>query len=225
MVEPVFVRPTSVFVSGNSRPLLNWVAFALASSSDPTFVWTDVRLRGETVDPKDPLASNVIPEDRLSLVNADQLTRNDAVANMAFAGVIRSDEPPENVRRLTDFLRLPSHTQELLAATRRRGRPPVLVLSNAHRMVALYPTDTVAPVVHAIVDSGAILLVTWADAPPEGRLAFTHILHVDGGAPSSWRQATLKVEKGGARGLPGEGSASPLGQVGPVAEILTRHLG
>jgi hypothetical protein len=116
------------------------------------------------------------------------------------------------------------HTQRLLSAGPSGGPPMVLVLSNAHRLVALYPTDSVAPVVRAIVETGAILFMTFADSPPEGRLAFDTVMHVEGNDPMSWNEATLRVEKGPASGPLRAGSEHRLGQLPPIASVLANRL-
>ena len=222
-MELKFDQPTAVFLSGTNRALLNWTAFALAASTDPEFHWTDVRLRGEVLEPDDPLGRGRVPEHQLSVVRADELTRNEGDARIAAAAtgaLLRSDEPPEAIRRLVSFLRLPSHTQEVLSRARRDGPAVGLVLSNAHRTVALYPTDSVGPIVRAIVDAGAILFLTWGDAAPEGRREFDSILRIDGGPPREWRSATITVEKGPEIGPFRSGSKHRLEDVQPIARLL-----
>ncbi|MCI4360729.1 MAG: hypothetical protein L3J91_03425, partial [Thermoplasmata archaeon] len=110
--------------------------------------WTDVALRGAVGQDVDPLTSTLLPPDRVSVVFANELERDEPSARLADAavgGVLRADESPEMLRRIAGFLRLPAHTQELLSRVPSGGPPPIIVLSNAHRMVALYPHDTVAP--------------------------------------------------------------------------------
>lgn len=222
--DGIFGRPTSVILCGSSRPLLNWVAYALASTTDSGFIWTDVRLEGEVLADSDPLARGLVPPDRLAVVYPNVLKPNDAAANMAIGGVVRSDEPPDTVRRMVDFLRLPLPTQRLLAGAPPGGRPMVLVLSNAHHMTVLYPTETVAPVLRAVIDAGAILFVTFADAPRESRHAFETILHVGGNDPKAWKRATLRVEKGPSGGPLRAGSEHRLGELEVVAAVLGRGL-
>jgi hypothetical protein len=220
----IFSRPTSVILFGSNRPLLNWVAYALASETDPGFIWTDVRLWGEVLADVDPLARNLVPPNRLAVVYPNALVPNDAAANMAIGGVVRGDEPSDTVRQLVDFLRLPLPTQRLLSGATSGGQPIVLVLSNAHRIVAFYPVETVASVIQAIVGAGVTLFETFADAPLEGREAFETILHVEGNDPKEWRQATLRVEKGTSAGPLRTGSKYRLGELDPVAAVLTRDL-
>ena len=88
----LFPAPTSVFVCGNNRALLNWFAYALASATDPEFVWTDVRLSGESPTPDDLFSRDRIPSERLHLVEPIELTPDNTTAHMAVSAVIRDVE-------------------------------------------------------------------------------------------------------------------------------------
>lgn len=222
----LFRGPTSVIIVGTDQPLLNWVAYALASQTDPDFIWTDVRLPGQSLSPSDPLSRRLIPETRLNVVGPDELSRNEPTASVAISFMVRSDEPPVNIRRLVDFLRLPTQTQEVLARPRSAGVTRVVVLSNGHRVVAFYPSvEVVASTVHAIVETDSILIMTFADTPPEGRWAFDVVLSVEGSLPSGWRGAMLTVEKGPSSGPFRPAAAGRLGEFAPVAPVLAKELG
>jgi len=224
VASPLFRQPTSVFLAGASRPLLNWVAFALASGTSGGFLWTDVRLGGEVLDPLDPLARGLIPPDRFNSVDAEELKRDDFAGNLAVGGLVRSDEASDFARKFADFLRLPPHTRGLISKLPREGSPAVLVLSNAHRLVALYPTETVGPVIRSIVAAGASLLLTFADAPPDGRQAFDQVFHLEGNGPAMWRDAVLRIEKGSSSGPLRNGAVVPLKTLPEVASVLGRSL-
>ena len=224
--EPsILPRPASVIVIGDDRALLNWVALALATVSDPSFHWTDVRLQGEVVADSDPLARDVIARNRLSLARVSDLAPDNANANMAVSAVIRGNEPPETLQRLLDFLRLPARSQRALARTTPGARPRVFVLSNSHRLVGHYPTAMVGPLLRAAVATGVIVIMTFADAPTEGRYSFDVVLRLEGVDPKNWRDAKLRIEKGFDAGALKTGQEHRLVDMAPVAEILTRHLG
>jgi hypothetical protein len=223
--EGMFRHPTSVLLCGSSRSLLNWAAYAFAITEDPGFTWVEVRHRGQGPAAGGPLACNMISPERLHVLETNDLPRNDAVSNMAIAGVIRTDEPPDNVRLLVDFLRLPSRIQEVLSSARPDGRPRMLVVSNAHRMATYYPPETVAPVVRAVVETGVILFMTFADAPSEGHEAFETILHLEGDDPKNWRQSKLRVEKAPSTGPLRAGSEYRLADLEPLAAVLAERLG
>lgn len=222
----IFEGPTSVIICGSDRPLLNWVAYALAVASDAEFHWTDVRLEGEVLAPEDLLSRNVIPTEQLSTVRPPDLAPDDTTANVAVSAVIRSDEPPDEVRRLVEFLRLPAQTQSVLSRVAGGESPRVVVLSNGHRLVAIYPNiEVVRPTLRAIVASGVVLIMTFADAAPQGRFAFDTVIHVDSSARQDWRRATARVEKGASTGFLRAGAEYRLGEASPWREVLSKHLG
>lgn len=215
----------SAILLGEDRPLLNWVAYAFASLTDREFLWVNVESKGEVVAEGDVLARGLIAPDRFSSVRAGELAPSDATANIAVSGVIRGDEPPDNLQRLLDFLRLPERTQAKLSSIVASGRPKVVVLSNAHRLASFYPVEIVGRLLRAIGEAGAQLIVTFADAPNEGRFAFDVILHLEGHDPKNWRQAKLRVEKVPPTGLLRAGSEQRLGEIGPIATVLAPYLG
>ncbi|MGA8091852.1 MAG: hypothetical protein WB984_05090 [Thermoplasmata archaeon] len=223
-MEGMFRHPTSVLLFGESRPLLSWVAYAFASAENPMFLWTDVRLAGQPNSPEGPLARNLVPEDRLHVLETHDLLRNDEISNKAIANVIRGDEAPDNVQLLIEFLRLPPRLQELLSSAKAANRPATLVLSNAHRMAAHYPAATVGPVIRAIVATDTILFMTFADVPGTGQNAFETVLRLEGRDPREWRQAALVTEKGPSDGPFRTGSMHRLSELEPIATVLARDL-
>jgi hypothetical protein len=220
----LFKGPVSVILIGDDRPLLNWVAYALASLQDPDFLWIDIRAKGEVLNASDPLARDAIPSDRLKLANASDFSPDHAMANIAVSGVIRDDELPENVQILLDFLRLPQRTQAVLSATGPGTRPRTYVLSNAHRLGSLYPVEIVGPLLRAIRETGTITIMTFADAPNDGRFAFDLVVHLTGHDAENWKQATLRVEKGLPDGPFQTGSEYRLCDLDFLSHVFARHL-
>lgn len=221
----LFDRPASVILIGEDRPLLNWVALALASSADPGFLWLDVRALGGLVADTDPLSGHVIPPERLAVLRPSALTPDDTKANIGVSAVVRADEPPENLQILLDFLRLPERTQARLSEMVASGQPRVAVLSNAHRLGGYYPVESIGPMLRAIQATGVISLFTFADAPNDGRFAFDIVLRLEGRDPKAWRQATLRVEKGLESGPFRTDTTYRLAELDPVAKVLAGHLG
>lgn len=175
----------------------------------------------------DPLTRSVIPPARFHTVEPPSLPRDERSAEIARrrAGeLFRSDDPSNAHARLIGFLGLPSHTQEILSGGAAGQAPRCVVLSNAHRLVALYPAGSVEPTVRAIVDYGATLLTTFADAAPDGRWVFETVLQVSHGTPGSWREARVAIERLNG----GERRASPttvrLGDLQPIAGVLAREI-
>lgn len=225
-LEPIFTRPTSTILWGDDRSLLNWVAYVLASETDPEFTWTDVRFSGQVLPDTDPLTRNLFPAERLNVVGARDLAPDDAAANMAVSAVIRPDEAPDDVQRVLDFLRLPATTQEMLSRPRPAGKTKVAVLSNGQRIVAFYPSPAaIDPTIRAIVGTGTTLIMTFADAGPDGRFSFENVLHLEGSVRDGWRPATLTVEKGAPGGSFVTGTQHRLAELSPLSEVLARELG
>ncbi len=217
-----FERPTSVILCGTPGRLLDWIAYGFATTQPGGYLWTDVRLSGQRIDEQDPLAQGLIGEEFLSVVEPQDLPRNDVPANAAISGLVRSDEPPESLKQLVDFLRLPTHTQALLASRRPADATTLVVLSNAHRLASLYPLRAVGPIVRAIVAGGVSLFVAYPDEPPEGRLEFSNVWHLRTSAGASWGEAQIVVEQGDGRTSFEPGSRTRLREIPRLAPILPR---
>ncbi|MGD1100162.1 MAG: hypothetical protein ABR888_07485 [Thermoplasmata archaeon] len=219
LIPEIAQRPTSVLLHGSDRPLVNWVMYALLVRTNPNFVWTDIRLSEEVLDPLDPLARKVIPKRQLSVIGPDVLRRNPEPTS-DLTTVIQKDEPGDLKQRLMAFLQLPEHTQDLISRIPKEGLVPLLGLSNAHRIAALFPPDTIRPTLKAIMDSGVSLVLTWADALPGSAREFDFVLHIEGLGTSSWRSATLRCDQGNSSGKIRVGKRFRLGDLPPIAEVL-----
>jgi len=220
--SPLFDPRTSVFLSGSGRSLLNWVAYSLVADHPGGFLWGHVRLEGEVLEDTDLLKTSLVPPERLITVAPRELARNESVGNLAVGGLVRSENSDESVLSFADFLRLPEQTQDMISRLPRGEPRPVLVLSGAHRLGALYSVDSVGPTLRSILEVGGSVLMVWADAPVAGRHQFERILHVKGEEPSNWRDALLTVEKGWPSGPLRTGASAHLRDVPPVASVLGR---
>ncbi len=220
----LFDPRTSVILCGSSRSLLRWVAYAFVADHPAGFLWGHVRMQGEVFEDSDILKTQLLPPERLIMVSPGELARDELAGNVALGGLMRSEAERELVHRFADFLRLPAQTQDLISRLPREGPSPVLVLSGGQRLAALYSLEAVGPTVRSIVQFGGSMLMTWAEAPPEGRLEFERILHVRGYEPSKWREALLTVEKGWPTGPLRTGAELRLCDVPPVATVLGRTL-
>jgi len=220
LLPEVSQRPTSVFLHGVSRPLLNWVLYVMLVRSGPNFYWTDIRLPEEALDPLDPLARNVVPSHRLSVILPEDL-RQSTPPESALASMIQPDEAPESVRKVAAFLRLPAHTQDLIARETKAGRISVFGLSNVHRSAALYSGESVRSTVRTIHESGASLIMTWADALPAGSRYFDFVIEVSGVRPKEWKESTLRCVHGDSTGPVRAGITLKLGNLAAVVDVLS----
>jgi hypothetical protein len=220
----LFDPRTSVILCGSGRSLLHWVAYAFVADHPAGFLWGHVRLQGEVLEDSDILKTQLIPPGRFIPVSPGELARNEAAGNVAHGGLMRSETEDELVRRFAEFLRLPTQTQEMISRLPREGPSPVLVLSGTQRLAALYPVEVIGPTIRSIVEFGGSVLMTWAEAPHEGRLEFERVLHVKGYELSKWRDAVLAVEKGWSTGPLRTGAELRLSDVAPIATVLSRNL-
>ena len=216
----LFEPPTSVFLCGGDRSLLNWVAYALVADNPGGYLWGHVRLEGEVLDETDLLQTPLIPRDRLITVSPNQLVRDELAGNVAVGGLVRSEKEDESVRSFADFLRLPAQTQEMISRLPREGPRPVLVLSGSHRLAALYSGEAAVATIRSVVELGGSMLLVWADAPVAGRLSFERILHLKGDEPPHWRDAQLTVERGWPTGPLRTGVKVHLRDLPQVASVL-----
>jgi len=220
------VEPSSFLLYGDDRTLLNWVAYAIARTSDPEFLWTDVRLKGEVLAPTDLLSRNLVPADRLRVLNPADFVRAGSRVDVAVSTMIRSDDAPDLKQQLLDFLRLPLQAQEMLSQIPPSDRPRVVVLSNGHRLLPYFPSfEVAASTVRAFVGTGVSMLVTFADAVGEGRLAFDRVVRLTKGVRVTWRPVTIETEKGPLEGPFRMGSVRQLSELDEVASVLAGALG
>jgi hypothetical protein len=218
-----FARPTSVFVYGTNRALLKWVTLALLAPYASRVWWTDFRLADERPEALDPFTLRAVPEDRIDVVHPSEMRRDDDAARRVdalTATVVRADDPPESLRRLSQFLRLPSHTQARIASTAGGGQPAILIASSAHHLVGLYPRESIAPMIHAILDAGVCLVLLWTATPPPLRTVFDVVLTVEG-EPGAWKRATLRCEQGVSTGPLGPKKPIPLAELPTIARALS----
>lgn len=225
-----FGKPASVLISGGSRTLLKWFTFAALAPYSARVYWTDVRFPGEILDPLDPMALHAIPEESVHVLPPLQLGPDDQGARQADAAaatMIRSDEPPESVQRLVEFLRMPSHAQELISSTGNPQAPSILVTANSQRLASIYSEDRIAPLMRVMLEAGTCQVALWAEAPTQVISIFDILIQVEGSGPAEWRSATVECVKGIDRGPLAVGSVTRLGDLlpipGPLENAISRR--
>jgi len=177
-------------------------------------------LEGEVLEDTDLLKTPLIPPNQLIVVAPKELERNELESNVALSALVRTDDDQDAAHSLSEFLRLPHQTQEMIAALPADRPRPVLVLSGAHRLHTLYPPEVVPPLIRTIVETGGPVCMLWADAPNANRFGYEHVLHLKGEEPSKWREASLTVEKGWAEGPLQTGATVRLSELASVAAVL-----
>jgi hypothetical protein len=222
-----FRRPTSVFISGTSRTLLKWFAFALLSPYGSRVYWTDVRLPGEIPDPLDPMTLHAIPESAVYVLSPRELqpdVESARRAEAAAATMLHSDEPSEALRGLVEFLRMPAHAQKLISSTGRVEEPSILVTANAHRLATVYDVERVPQLMQALLESGTCQVALWAEAPTTNTTMFEMQLRLEGSDPVDWRNATIQAERGISTGPLAFGGPVRISQFEALAAILEQAI-
>jgi hypothetical protein len=227
LIPGAFRKPSSVFISGTDRALLKWFAFAALSPYASRVYWTDVRLPGEILDSLDPMAVHAIREESVYVLSPRELGPDDQGARhaeVAAASMLHADEPPNSIQGLVEFLRMPSHAQQLVSTVGRTDLPSILVTANSQRLATVYPPERIAPLMRALLEAGTCQVALWAEAPTTLTSVFDVMLNLRGRGPTDWRTATVTCERGVTEGPLAGGKARRLSELPSIASILERHL-
>jgi hypothetical protein len=222
-----FSKPSSVFISGSDRTLLKWFAFAWLSPYGSRVYWTDVRLRGEILDPLDPMALHAVPEESVYVLEPPDLFPDERGASQAEAAAVtmlESDETPGSLRGLLEFLRMPSHAQKLISDTGRPESPSILVTTNSQRIAIAYPQERLEPLMRALLEAGTCQVALWAEASTTLTSIFDAILLLEGNDPAEWANATIRCAKGISAGLLSTGKPVRLADIESIATVLEKFL-
>ena len=223
--EHLFDRPNAVFVYGPSRPLVNLALFAFAEATTPDFQWLDIGIPGEERTAFDPIRLGWIPEERLWKVDRpDALRPDDLAANLALFGLIRSDEPPKSLIHLTEFLRLPETSQRILATRPLDGKPGALAVTNAHRVMATFPTNRVPPILAVHRSAGFSVFVGYSESAGPGRGLFDFVFRLDCEHIGDWKKGHLVCEKGITSGPLRDSRPVPLEAIPMLVDVVSRAM-
>jgi hypothetical protein len=221
----LFDRANSVFIYGPSRPLVNLALYAFAQATTPDFQWLDIGVPGEERTAFDPVRLGWISGERLWKVERpDALRPNDLTANLPISSLIRSDEAPAALTHLSEFLRLPDTSQRILATRPNDGRPGALAVANAHRVMAAFSPERVAPILAVHRNAGFSVFVGYSEAAGPGRNFFDFVFRLDCKHIAEWRKGHLVCEKGIDSGPLRDSRPVPLGAVPMLVDVLSRAM-
>jgi hypothetical protein len=221
----LFDRPNSVIVYGPSRPLVNLLLFALARSVNPDFAWVDIGSPKQERTPCDPVRLGWVPEDRLWLVNLPELVEPDTrSARLPLFEMIRSDESPEVLTHVTEFLRLPDISQRILSDRPSSDQPGVVAVANIHRVAAVFSSDRVPRILNLHREAGFSVLAGYAGLAGSGRDHFDYVFRVQGEDEGflDWKKNQLVCERGISSGPLGGLRPVRLEEIPLVAEVVAR---
>jgi hypothetical protein len=215
--------PTTIYVSGPSRAVVNGVAFAFAEMIDLAPFWLDVRDPTAQSDGPDPGSTGWIPPDRL-FVSEGGRGLEVAPENLGKAlwTIVRSDEPESVLSHLTDFLRLPELIQEILSATGSGLGIKALVAANTDRVAHLF-SRTAEGLQHflgTLAASHLSIVAAHTGTTVPGRFGFATVFRVDVESPARWSEGTIVCEQGIAHGPFAVGRANRLSDVPAIARVF-----
>jgi len=213
----------ATIVVGESRDSVLRVSYAIANDIDSGFLWLDIRGPSVRAEEAGPGELGWIPSDRRFFTRElAEAAPQPKLDRSAIVRVVRADD--RNVASLTEFLRLPSITQEIAADLGESHERRVLVLANAERVREQYPgqPDAIRPFLDAQISAGLIPLFAVRGSGTPGRMAFDFVFRVEVPDPSRWREGALVVEKS-PPGTPFRaGERIPLPSVPSIADSLAR---
>lgn len=217
-------RPSATFLWGDSRAVVNRVLFAVAHANDSGAFWLDLRGPREESGGESPLDLGWIPADRQYVVDQPEDARpQDALGNLALFTVIRSDEPPTALSRISDFLRLPSVAQEILSRSSPGEGHQVVAVANSDRVRRYYPTtpEGVRAVLEPFLEASVHPIFGARSPVGEGRWAFEFVFEVRARTLSSWEKGELVCEKAPEGSPFRAGTAVPLSRFPAIAKALS----
>jgi hypothetical protein len=223
----LFDQPSSVLIYGAHRSLVNLTLFGLATTTNPEFEWVEIE---ETHDERprfDPVQLGWIPKGRLWLVDhPDALRPDDLSASLSLTRTIRSDEPPEVLAQITEFLRLPDRSQRILATRPPYGKPGVVAIANAHRVEGNFAASRVPSILTVHRNAGFSVFIGYNEAAGAGRDVFDFVFHLDGDNQNvaDWRENQLICERGITSGPLRDSRPVLLGDIPILASVLSRAL-
>jgi hypothetical protein len=221
----LFDQPNSVLVYGVCRPLVNLTLFALATTTNPDLEWVEIGRPQADGTLSDPVQLGWIPEDRLWRVSdLDALQPTPLSENLSLIGTIRSDEPPEILAQITEFLRLPDRSQRILATRPPEDRPGVVAVTDAYRVEGVISVDRVPSILTVHRNAGFSVFIGHAELAREGRGLFDYVFHVDGENEdaSDWTKSELVCERGITSGPLRDARPVLLADIPIVAHVLFR---
>lgn len=220
LIPEVSQKPTAVVLEGTSRPLLNWVLYAILVRGSANYVWADVRPKGVEVDPDDPLAHAVIPPAQLTVVEPDELLA--AIGSIVSAGSsMSSQNAPGESPPTIEFGRLPDRAQVLVERATLMGRVTLFGLSNVDRLAPVLNPEVARMTVEAIREAGASFVHTWASSIPAPSDAADFVIDVQGTHPQDWRNAVLHCRVGASIGPMRQGKSARVEDLPQVADVLS----
>lgn len=136
---PASLPPSSYFLRGRDRLRLDQVAARIARYLDRGFVWLDFQDPARDEPTRAPALEGLLGAGHLRVIDDPVRVRgHDPAASGALWSMLRPDEDPTTVQRITDFLGLPEMLQDLLGAVGGEGSTRrAIVMANVERLAGV----------------------------------------------------------------------------------------
>jgi hypothetical protein len=206
-------EPRCFQIWGNSRVGVNRAAWELGHRVNPEYIWLDIRSADEPVDPEEPPASGLVPPEQLyKTLDSAEMGPDNPSANLAMWSVMRTDEAPETLHPLMDFLRLPAVIQEIIGLSPTSGRHGVVVVANADRIARYYPdkAESIGPLLNVWRRERVTLITTYNSPPRKTRSLYDYTFELKADARSSWKSSRMILERAPVGEGQGVGISIPL---------------
>jgi hypothetical protein len=217
-----FDRPTSLLLYGPSEALVNLSLYALAAATSPKFQWVDLGVPGGSRSGPGPVGMGWISPERVwSVPNPADLCPDEPNSTDALFQLIRSDESPATVTRITEFLRLSETLQRILATRPLDGAPGVVAIPNVQRTRGAFPPERVRGLLHAYRTLGFSVYLGASDIIGPGPSAFDVVLRLEGSLVD-WTEARVICERGIPSGPLAGSRPVPVSAIPLLATVLAR---
>ncbi len=187
----------SVLVHGSSRSLVNLLLYAISENVNREFRWIDIRTVEENVPRWDPVRLGWIDSKRVWTIDPVSGLESEPVdSGAALFDIVRSDEPPETLAHVAEFLRLPALVQEILGEMPPAGDANLLAIANSDRLEQRFDVSALGPALSAFAWARCALFVGYTGPPPPGAEQFNQSIRIEGDSPTLWRDARIHFERG-----------------------------
>ena len=135
---PPTLPPSSYFVRGSDRVRLDQVAARVARYLDRGFLWLDFQDPAHADPHREPALEALLGPGHLRTVGDPMRVRgHDPATSGVLWSLVRPDEDPRTVQRVTDYLALPELLQRVLAELGGEGTRRTVVMANVERLASL----------------------------------------------------------------------------------------
>jgi hypothetical protein len=214
--------PGATILWGETRAVVNRVLFAMVRANDTDPFWIQLMGSPQESESLTPLDLKWIPKEHVYLVgNPDDLKPHAALGGLALATLLAEEKRQTSI--LSDFLRLPEVTQELIGGQGEGRARRALGIANADRARKYYhgtPAE-VEPFLQAMVSGGLLPFFGSTTRPGPGQWAFDHSFEVRAPSLERWGEGSLYCEKAPTSSPWRVGAEVPLKEIAPAAAALS----